>query len=93
MGTHQRDWAEQAEIDITAGLNGQSVNNSIQKIVNKIQSQLKKMYPDEVFKEAIWTGGDNYSDPGDVHVYFKSGKKEKIELKISLGKSNGTAKN
>lgn len=93
MGTHQRDWAEQAEIDITAGLNGLPVNDSIQRIVNTIHTQIKKMYPNEVFKKAHWVGGDNYKDPGDVHVEFASGKKEKIELKISLAKGNGTAKN
>ena len=94
MKTHnQRSWAEQAEKDVTAGLNGQSLSTSIQKIVKSILAKLKTLHPEDPFVKAEWTGGDNYSDPGDVHVYLTSGKKEKIELKISLGKGNGTAKN
>ena len=88
MGKHERDWVEIAEKAVTAGLNGKETNPYIKTIVDEIQNKLGLGY-----EKAEWVGGNDYKDPGDVHLIFLENKKLKIELKFSRNKGLGTAKN
>jgi hypothetical protein len=93
MGKHERDWAEKAEIAVTDGLNGLPVDDHIQRIVTSIRNRIAVDNPDDPIVQSVWTGGENYKDPGDVHVILASGKREKVELKMSKTGGSGTAKN
>jgi len=87
MGKHERDWVEAAEQAVSAGLNGLDQTESINLIVQAIRQRVGWGY-----ERALWVGGDNYRDPGDVHVIWAD-RKDKIELKFSHGSGSGTAKN
>lgn len=87
MGKHERDWAEKVEKSITDGLNGIKQDDSIQLIVDSIKKQIS-----EKIIKAIWVGGKDYKNPGDIHVYTPNDI-IKIEQKISRAKSIGTIKN
>jgi hypothetical protein len=87
MGSHQRDWVEIAEKSVADGLNGLKQNKYITKIVNTIRSKIGTDYI-----KAIWVGGEDYKNPGDVHV-LTSDDIIKIELKFSYKKLSGTPKN
>lgn len=87
MGKHERDWVEAAEQSVADGLNGQPTNSYIEQIVSAIKNKIGVVY-----QKALWVGGDNYKDPGDVHI-ISNDKKIKIELKFSKATGNGTAKN
>jgi hypothetical protein len=87
MGKHERDWVEAAEQAVSDGLNGQEQNLSITKVVSAIQEKIGIGY-----EKAVWTGGRDYKDPGDVHV-IRTDRKDRIELKFSHASGSGTAKN
>lgn len=87
MGKHERDWVEEAEQAVANGLNGQPCSAEIQQIVSAIQNKLGNDY-----LRAYWVGGDNYKDPGDVHIQW-SDRIDKIELKFSRASGAGTTKN
>lgn len=87
MGKHERNWSEQAEKNVVDGLNGIEQNIYIQQVIYAIKNKIGND-----FQLAKWTGGDNYDDPGDVHVHWVN-KIVRIELKFSRGKGSGTAKN
>lgn len=93
MSKYEREWSEVAEKDVAAGLNGAPVTAYIQQIVDKIQALVAQRNPDDAMISAVWTGGNDYKDPGDVHVCLSSGKIERVELKFSRGFGEGTAKN
>jgi hypothetical protein len=93
MGKHERDWAEEAELAVTDGLNGLPVSVHIQQIVDGIRNKIAADSPNDPLVRAEWSGGNNYKDPGDVHVILASGRKERVELKLSKTGGSGTAKN
>ena len=93
MGKQERDWAEEAEIAVTDGLNGLPVTDYIQRIVTAIRNKIAVDNPNDPIVQSIWSGGNNYKDTGDVHVLLASGRREKIELKMSKTGGSGTAKN
>ncbi len=93
MSKYEREWSEIAEKAVTDGINGLEVTAAIQSIVNEIKSFIIARDPDDNIVQAQWVGGNNYTDPGDVHVHLASGKIERIELKFSRGFGEGTAKN
>ena len=92
MGKYQRDWAEEAEIEVANGLNNLPVNEYIVPIVDQIRKYIAENYKEDIFK-AEWAGGNDYADRGDVHVFLKSSTKVPIELKFSKETGSGTAKN
>lgn len=93
MGKYQRDWAEQVEKDTADGLNGGTISEAVAPIVDAIRAKLTELYPNDPIASAVWTGGNDYNNPGDVHVTLASGKVVKIEEKVSRDKGSGTAKN
>ena len=94
MGKNERIWAEIAEKAVAAALNGSlTVNAYIRQIADSIRRELQQQHPGDSILEAEWVGGNNYADPGDVHVSLAGGPVVKIECKFSHGKSSGTAKN
>ena len=93
MSKYEREWSEIAEKDVAAGLNGAPVTAYVQQIVDKIRNLVAQRNPDDTMISAVWTGGNDYKDPGDVHVCLSSGKIERVELKFSRGFGEGTAKN
>jgi hypothetical protein len=88
MGKHERDWVEVAEQAVTAGLNGLPQSSYIDDVVKAIQSKVGSSYD-----HAVWTGGNDYKNPGDVHVVHHDKTISKVELKFSRAKGAGTAKN
>jgi hypothetical protein len=89
MGKYEREWAEEAEKSVAAALNKITVDDEyINDIAFQIQNQIN-----EPIDHAKWVGGNDYSNPGDVHVYLTSNKIVKIELKFSKEDGNGTLKN
>jgi hypothetical protein len=87
MGKHERAWAEQAEKDVTDGLNGIYRGPFIKKIVDSIQGSISNEYT-----QAIWVGGKDYDNPGDIHLETENGL-IRIELKVSRQEGGGTTKN
>jgi len=87
MGRHERSWVEAAEQAVTEGLNGHEQSAAIAAVVAEIQQRVGLGY-----LRAVWVGGDNYKDPGDVHVIWPD-RIDRIELKFSHGSGSGTAKN
>lgn len=92
MGDYQRDWVESAERDVADGINGELISEALQPTVDKIIDYIDQKYKSPIDR-AVWTGGSNYQDPGDVHVFLKDQQKIKIELKFSKEKGSGTLKN
>jgi hypothetical protein len=88
MGKYEREWSEEAEKAVTDALNGISVDEYIDDIASEIQNQIN-----EPIDHADWVGGNDYSNPGDIHVILKSDKIVKVELKFSKKDGNGTLKN
>jgi hypothetical protein len=93
MSKYEREWSEIAEKAVADGLSGQAVSVSVQLVVDEIKKLVSELNPNDTIQNAVWVGGNNYKDPGDVHVYLVSGKIERIELKFSRGFGEGTAKN
>ena len=93
MSKYEREWSEIAEKAVADGLNGLEVSTAVQMVVNEIKKLVSELNPVDAIQNAVWVGGNNYKDPGDVHVYLASGKVERIELKFSRGFGEGTAKN
>ena len=93
MSKYEREWSEIAEKAVADGLNGQEVSTAVQMVVDEIKQLVLDLNPNDAIQTAVWVGGNNYKDPGDVHVYLASGKIERIELKFSRGFGEGTAKN
>ena len=87
MGKHERDWVEVAERAVADGLNGIPQDEYISPIVEAIRNRIGTEY-----LKSNWVGGDNYRDPGDVHVLWPN-RVDRIELKFSKGAGSGTAKN
>lgn len=92
MGKHERDWAEPAELDVANGINGEIISECLQPVVDSIVARINQQY-NEGISWAEWTGGNNYNDPGDVHVHLNSQEKVKVELKFSKKTGAGTLKN
>lgn len=88
MGQYQRDWVEVAEKAVASGLNREPQNAHIAAVVNAIKVKIPQSY-----SLAQWAGGNDYANPGDVHVYYPNSDVVKIELKFSHGQGQGTAKN
>lgn len=88
MGKYERDWAQQAEQDVAAGLNGTSRSSSIQMVVDAVRQH----FGTSDFRSR-WSGGDTYATPGDVELTFPSGDIRYLELKFSKKQGEGTAKN
>lgn len=88
MGHYQRDWVEVAEKAVANGLNHEPQNDHIAAVVNAIKVKIPPSYV-----RAQWAGGNDYANPGDVHVYYPDSDMIKIELKFSHGQGQGTAKN
>jgi hypothetical protein len=88
MGKHERSWVEIAEQAVTDGLNGCEQNRYIEQIIDTVKQRVPKGY-----LKAIWTGGEDYKDPGDVHLEYADGARVRIELKFSHAGGSGTAKN
>lgn len=93
MGKHERGWSEEAEIDVTAALNGHDSVAHIKVIADKLREEISCQNPGDPIKQAVWVGGNDYANPGDVHVYLESNKIAKIELKFSKDSGEGTFKN
>jgi len=92
MGDYQRDWVESAERDVADGINGELISEALQPTVDKIIDYIDQKYTSPIDR-AVWTGGSNYQDPGDVHVFLEDQQKIKIELKFSKETGSGTLKN
>lgn len=88
MGKHERDWVEEAEKAVASGLNGAAQNCWIDAVVKHIQQKIPPAY-----HKAVWVGGADYHNPGDVHVHYDRDPMVKVELKFSHGSGSGTAKN
>ena len=94
MGKHERDWAEEAEIAVTAAINDpDTAPPHIQHIARSIVDHIGRIYPGDAVAQAIWTGGSNYKDPGDIRAELVSGTPVRIETKFSHGQGQGTRKN
>lgn len=87
MGKHERSWVAAAEQAVAAALNGLPASDSIAAIAAAIRASVGTDYV-----RAEWTGGENYRDPGDVHLVWAD-RRERIELKFSRASGAGTAKN
>lgn len=88
MGKYEREWAEEAEKAVTDELNGISVDEYYKNIASEIRTQIN-----EPIDYAVWVGGNDYSNPGDIHITLNSGVLVKVELKFSKENGNGTLKN
>jgi hypothetical protein len=94
MGKNERIWAEIAEKAVAAALRGLvPVDAYIKQIADDIRLKLQQQHPRDDIVDAEWVGGNNYANPGDVHVTLASGIVVKIECKFSHAKGSGTAKN
>jgi len=93
MSKYEREWSEIAEKAVADGLNGLEVSSAVQTVVDEIKKLVSELNPNDAIQSSVWVGGNNYKDPGDVHVCLASGKIERIELKFSRGFGEGTAKN
>jgi hypothetical protein len=94
MGRNERIWAEIAEKAVSAALNGSPAASAyIRQIADSIRREVQQQHPSDRIIGAEWVGGNNYANPGDVHVSLASGSVVKIECKFSHGKSSGTVKN
>lgn len=94
MGKHERAWAEEAEIAVTEAINDPSTATPhIRHIADSIASHVEKHRPGDVLARAVWTGGGDYKDPGDIRVELASGELVRIETKFSHGQGSGTRKN
>lgn len=92
MGTHQRDWAEEAEIDVTNAINGNTNKSHIQCIADAVVDKINKLYTSPI-KQAIWTGGNSYQNAGDIEVVLADNTVVPIEQKISFNTGSGTKAN
>lgn len=93
MGKHEREWAEQAEIAVTEAINKGESSTHIKKIADAIVGHINQHWPDDPVIQAVWTGGGNYKDPGDIHIMLESGTITRVETKFSHGQGQGTRKN
>ena len=94
MGKHERAWAEEAEVAVTAAINDPlTASPHIRHIADSIISHVKQRWPGDPLTQAIWTGGSDYKDPGDIRVELASGELVRIETKFSHGQGSGTRKN
>lgn len=89
---NDRAWAEPAEQQVADALNGKASSVHINNIATEIKSQINAKFPKQKLVEAIWIGGDDYGNVGDVSVRLTS-TTVPIELKFSLEEGRGTAKN
>lgn len=89
---NERGWAEPAEKEVAVALNGGNTSTHITDIASKIKSEIVIRYPNEEIVKAIWIGGNDYGNVGDVKVELTSSHVP-IELKFSLEEGRGTAKN
>lgn len=92
MGTYQRDWAEQAEIDVTNAINGNLAESHIQFIADAVVDKINKLYTSPI-KKAVWTGGNSYQNAGDIEVVLQDNTIVPIEQKISFNNGSGTKAN
>lgn len=89
---NERKWAEPAEQQVAEALNGYLATPHISSIATTIKERLEKHFPNENFVKAIWSGGDDYGNVGDVKVHLTNSTIP-VELKFSLEMGRGTAKN
>lgn len=89
---NERDWAGPAEQQVAKALNGNKVTPFINNIANDIKSQIATRFPNEKIVKAVWIGGNDYSNVGDVRVELTYSIVP-VELKFSLMEGRGTAKN
>ena len=89
---HQRDWAEEAEINVTDAINGNTASIHIKSISNNIIDYILKNYNCKI-DYAKWVGNNSYDDKGDVHVFLLDKSKIPVELKFSRNKGSGTKAN
>lgn len=89
---NDREWAEPAEKEVAVALNGGTTSTHITAIADKIKSQIVTRFPNEQMVKAIWIGGADYGNVGDVRIELTSSIVP-IELKFSLEEGRGTAKN
>jgi hypothetical protein len=89
---NDRSWAEPAEQQVAAALNGKKAPAHIITIATSIKSQIAKQFPNDEIVKAIWIGGEDYGNVGDVSVTTNN-RSIPVELKFSLEEGRGTAKN
>lgn len=92
MGKYERDWAEKAEIDVTNAINSITSEPHIQLIADKILNLIKDKYSSPI-KNAVWIGGENYSDKGDIKVILDNDIEIPVETKFSFENGSGTKAN
>lgn len=89
---NERDWAQIAEIDVTDALNGFQKSDSIEKIARAIKTRSANRYSDQLVKGAMWIGGNDYRNAGDIKLNLTD-RSVSIEMKFSKESGRGTAKN
>lgn len=89
---NDRVWAEPAEQQVAEALNGNPTSTHITKIATAVKTYVASRFPNEKIVKALWIGGDDYGNVGDVSIQLTSSYVP-LELKFSLEEGRGTAKN
>ena len=88
MGTYERDWAEQMELDICDAFNDQEIDN---EAAHRAADCIVARFPQADRLE--WIGGSDYASVGDLVVWQDNTRVAVIEVKSSRSSGKGTSAN